>query len=276
MRTKFWIVLFVLLGCLTACGEKKEPAAAGSGAVPTTGENIAAETPSPTETPSADPSGDALTPSLTPLPPGTLPEVDSLPKADDSSVGSKCTLRLLATERQSFAYYYDAKSGRERLVTVPVPPDEEYIFQGESYVLPPKAAPITVYETALGGIDGLRAALNGEIEATVLAVVNISYQEIDAAHCAIAFQEEPTDALQSVELNFGETASEGLGRFFGANSPEPYSKNEALWQLLPDGQYVMLWEAVKEEDDTRNPNMDEIFRRIYERFGLTELIFGAN
>lgn len=271
MRIKFWIMLLALLGCLTACGEKKEPAAAGTDAVPTTGGTVAAETPSPTETPSVSPTEGALTPVL----PGTLPEVDSLPKADTSTVGTRCTLRLLDAENQNFAYYYDAESGRERLVTVPVPQDEDYVFQGETYVLPPKAAPLTVYETTLGGPDGLRAALNGEIEATVLAVVNISYQEIDAVFDGITCQDEETDALKRLELNSGESVSEGLGRYFGANNSKPYPRNEALWQHLPDGQYVLLWEAVKEESNPDNPNMDEIFRNIYERFGIAELVFGA-
>ncbi len=276
MRVKIWLCVFFLVSCLTACGEKKPtvPAAEPS---PSKGGTAAAEAPSPTEAlpstaPSARPTEAPVTPTLPPVPPGTLPEVDSLPKADTSLVGTTCTLRLLDVERQRFAYYYDAETGRERLVTVPVPPDK-YIPEEEIEV-PPAAGPLTVYETSLGGEEGLKAAMTGEIEATVLAVVNISYQEIDSVHCMITHAEEASEALRKIDLAAKDTASEGLGYYFGANDSHAYPRNEAMWQQLPNGQYLILWEALEDTSTPNYPDTAEVFRRIYERFGLTELVLG--
>lgn len=276
MRVKIWLCVFFLVGCLTACGQKK-PTAPAAEPNPSRGGTAAAEVPSPTEAlpstePSARPTEAPVTPALTPVPPGTLPEVDSLPKADTSLVGTTCTLRLLDVERQRFAYYYDAKTGRERLVTVPVPPDK-YIPEEEIEV-PPAAGPLTVYETSLGGVEGLKAAMTGEIEATVLAVVNISFQEIMYAETGITCVDEASEALRKIDLAAKDTASEGLGYYFGANSSRAYPRNEDMWQQLPDGQYLILWEPLEDTSMPNYPDTAEVFRQIYERFGLTELVLG--
>lgn len=272
MRVKFFYVFCFLLlaGCLTACQGEKLPADAAEPS-PTKG------TPSPTEGLAVSPTEAVLSPSLTPIAPGTLPEVDSLPKADDSAVGTRCKLNLMDIDRLSFAYYYDAESGRERLVVAPIPPDETKLFNGQIFVLPPAAGPLTVYETALGGAEGLRTALNGEIEGTVLAVVNISFQEIFAAYSESSRCDKETDSVKQFKLEAGGENSGSLGRYFGASDEKPDADNEALWQQLSNGQYIMLWEVVKEENyqNPNTPNVDEVFRSIYERFGLTELVMGT-
>lgn len=266
MQKKLLLCILMLLTCLSACQGNKKPAAPEAEPTPATGGTNAAETPSPTETPSVEPSGGAATPSVTHVPPGTLPEVASLPEADPSLVGTQCTLRLMETKNQCFAYYYDEKSGCERLVTVPIPPASDDRI--------PDYGPLTVYETTLGGVDGLREAVNGETEATVLAVVNISFQEIMAAWYGVLCQYEETDTVKRLALDSKDAAQGDLGRFFGGNIEEPSGLEGEFCQPLPDGQYVILWEVLEEKNNLNASDMDEIFRRIYKRFGLTELVLG--
>ncbi len=225
-------------------------------------------TPSLTKEPQVSPSEDKTTPTTTPTQdlPGILPEVDSLPKADTSLVGTQCTLRLMETEDQCFAYYYDKKSGRERLVTLPIPPSKENRI--------PVCGPLTVYETRLGGVNGLREALNTETEATVLAVVNVSFQELMAAWYGVLCQYEETENIKQLVLSSDSEALGDLGRFFGGNVDVPSDLDEEVCQPLSNGQYVILWEVLEEGNNNSTSDMDAIFRKIYERYALTELVLG--
>ncbi len=111
----------------------------------------------------------------TPNPPGSLIDPDSIPKADQSNVGKTVELSI---GDKIFDYYYDSQSGKERLLVL------------ESVDFYQNLGKITIYETKLGGIDGLIAALKKPINAKILAISNISWEEVNYAHMAKEYLEE--------------------------------------------------------------------------------------
>lgn len=99
------------------------------------------------------------------VPPGTLPDADRMPEADDTLVGSTIS-REFAPEcplaSMSFMYYYDSGSGLERLVTVETHSSAQ-------------VALLKVYETAFGGGAGLYGAYYGNsLEGELLEAVFVS------------------------------------------------------------------------------------------------------
>lgn len=94
--------------------------------------------------------------------PGSLPDPDSLPQADQSSVGKTVELSL---KNERFYYYYDADSGKERLIVVDLLSTEE------------DGGILYIYETDLNGLHGLCKAIASPISGRVLAVSTISCYE---------------------------------------------------------------------------------------------------
>lgn len=131
----------------------------------------------------------ATTPAVTTGPnvPGTLPDPDSIPKADQSDVGKTVTLSI---GNKTFDYFYDSKSGKERLMVL------------ESVNFYENLGKITIYETKLGGLDGLIAALKKPINAKIIAVSNISWEEVNYAHTAKEYLDSsiPCGRFSSEEL----------------------------------------------------------------------------
>ena len=110
-----------------------------------------------------------------PNPPGSLPDPDSIPKADQSDVGKTVELSI---GNKTFDYFYDSQSGKERLMVL------------ESVNFDENLGNITIYETKLGGLDGLIAALEKPINAKIIAVSNISWEEVNYAHTAKEYLED--------------------------------------------------------------------------------------
>lgn len=101
------------------------------------------------------------------VPPGTLPDADRMPEADDTLVGSTIS-REFAPEcplaSMSFMYYYDSGSGLERLVTVETHSSAQ-------------VALLKVYETGFGGGAGLYDAYYGNsLEGELLEAVFVSFE----------------------------------------------------------------------------------------------------
>jgi hypothetical protein len=109
------------------------------------------------------------------VPPGTLSSVSSVPQADQSEVGKTVSLSV---GNKIFDYFYDTESGRERLLVL------------ESVDFSKNLGKITIYETKLGGLNGLIDALNSPIDAKILAVSNISWVEVNYAHTAKEYLED--------------------------------------------------------------------------------------
>lgn len=122
-----------------------------------------------TTTPAQATTAVATTPAGTTDPdvPGSLISPDSIPKADQSDVGKTVTLSI---GNKTFDYFYDSQSKKERLMVL------------ESVNFYENLGKITIYETKLGGLDGLIAALKKPINAKILAVSNISWEEFNYAY----------------------------------------------------------------------------------------------
>lgn len=114
-----------------------------------------------TEEKSSDPS---LPPDL--VPPGTDPDPESIPKADQSDVGKTKTL-ILGTEIKYFIYVRNVNTSEE-LLTVLV--DSEIDHKADT-------APVVVYSVNFGGVNGLIDSIGKEVSGTVVSVTNISAYE---------------------------------------------------------------------------------------------------
>lgn len=98
-------------------------------------------------------------------PPGTLPDVQFIPVADQTLIGV-CVPIIFAQEQYAvpFYYSYDPTTGAERLAVV---------------VLAERIPMLIIFETELGGIGGLCQKITQQepFDATILSVTNISYEE---------------------------------------------------------------------------------------------------
>lgn len=97
------------------------------------------------------------------VPPGTLPEVWQIPKADQELVGETVSI-ILAKEQQVICFYYICTTdGVERLA----------VFIGDNIPL------LMVFETTLGGIDGLCSAIKSEtvFQGKILSMTNVYVEE---------------------------------------------------------------------------------------------------
>ena len=142
----------------------------------------AATTPAATTSASPQPDPEPL-----PNPPGSLIDPDSIPKADQSDVGKTVELSI---GDKIFDYFYDSQSGKERLLVL------------ESVDFYQNLGKITIYETKLGGMDGLIAALKKPFNAKILAISNISWEEVNYAHTAKEYLEDsiPIGRFSAEEL----------------------------------------------------------------------------
>lgn len=97
------------------------------------------------------------------VPPGTLPEVWQIPKADQELVGETVSI-ILAKEQQVICFYYIYTTGGvERLA----------VFIRDNIPL------LMVFETTLGGIDGLCSAIKSEtvFQGKILSMTNVCFEE---------------------------------------------------------------------------------------------------
>ncbi|HHW92881.1 MAG TPA: hypothetical protein GX734_00035 [Clostridiaceae bacterium] len=99
-------------------------------------------------------------------PPGSLPDADSIQKADQSRVGQEVTVNI--EQGNAFAFYKDKSTGQERMVVIKHNAEE---------ALKMSIVPLTVYETTFGGIDAMVEQIRSTFMAKIVAVRNISLME---------------------------------------------------------------------------------------------------
>lgn len=99
-----------------------------------------------------------------PVPPGTLPDVNLIPKASQTRLGETVSI-ILAQKQSKVAFYYScAENGTERLAVV----------------IPAEKIPMMViFETELGGIQGLCRVIETEevFQGKILSMTNITFEE---------------------------------------------------------------------------------------------------
>ena len=193
------------------------------------------------------------------VPPGTLPEVATIPQPDQSEVTSVGTYSFDTFDVTSFAYFYNQKSKEERLVLV-----EGGAGRAVKYVQ------LLILETDFGGATGLKSALNEPFQAKLLAYKNISFQEGQYAYnasLAVGCAEEERIDLKSEFKN--ETENQ---MYFGnVRSSYPEYPSDAIVAELNSGRFAMIATNVKEEESEGLKKNKEIYERIFERFGLDEI-----
>lgn len=147
----------------------------------------AVTTPAATTPAATTPASPQPDPKPLPNPPGSLIDPDSIPKADQSDVSMTVELSI---GNKTFDYFYDSQSGKERLLVL------------ESVDFYQNLGKITIYETKLGGMDGLIAALKKPINAKIIAISNISWEEVNYAHTAKEYLEDsiPSGRFSADEL----------------------------------------------------------------------------
>lgn len=173
------------------------------------------------------------------VPPGTLPEVDRIPKADQSLVGTTVSI-LFAREQQAIPFHYilDKESGAERLTVV---------------IRTDRIPLLIVFETDLGGASALRDKMMNEIpfDAKIMAFVNISCEEGRSSEIVCHYGETPEENLFQIPDSGEVNGQEFLG-IFGA-----------------DYQGTLLAIMKGAEGSSASPELQgdfQVFRRIYERF----------
>ena len=179
------------------------------------------------------------------VPPGTLPDADRMPEADDTLVGSTIS-REFAPEcplaSMSFMYYYDSGSGLERLVTVETHSSAQ-------------VALLKVYETGFGGGAGLYDAYYGNsLEGELLEAVFVSFQEgMYADLSSVTTSDENTDG----------------GVFYG----RVYSCRIDRLDALSGGRYGALVKDGPESVRKQYKVFERIYDRFEERFSLKSTVF---
>ena len=191
------------------------------------------------------------------VPPGTLTDVSTIPQPDQSEVTSIGTYSFDIFDITSFAYFYNQKSKEERLVLV----------EGGAG----KYAQLLILETDFKGAAGLKNALDETFQAKLLACENISFEEGEYAYnasLAIGCADEERKDLNSEFIN------ETDNQIYIGNVRASYPKypSDAIVTELNSGRYVMIATNVNEEESEGFQKNTEIFERIFERFGLEEIV----
>ena len=139
------------------------------------------------ETENAVQIGKGTTVAPTPVPPGTDPDPETVPKADQTDVGKTVVLKL-GDEAPLFCYTYNSQTSQERLTVMSdSDPDNG-------------TARITVYSVKLGGISGLAEAIGQELDCTVISVTNISFYESQYFNSVCNAGLKAPDSTETVDL----------------------------------------------------------------------------
>lgn len=180
--------------------------------------------------------------------PGDLPPVDSLPKADQSSVGKTVALSL---QDAYFYYYFDTDSGKERLIVVDLLSTEA------------DGGILYIYETNLNGIDGLCDAISSSVQAKVLAVSTISFYEYMYASWGLEIIDCVDEGLvQETEL-------------ISLSEPVTNPNTAQFYFSIVDadqGEVVMLVGNMTKQDSEYLTVAFEVMDRIIERFDLAKYL----
>ncbi len=193
-------------------------------------------------------------------PPGTLPDVSTIPQPDQSEVTSVGTYSLDMFDVTSFAYFYNQKSKKERLILV-----EGGAGRAVKFVQ------LLILETDFQGATGLKRALNEPFQAKLLAYKNISFQEGQYAY-SVSFAESCANEERiDVKSEFKNETDNQI--YFGnVRSSYPQYPSDAIVTELNSGRFVMIATNVNEEGSEGLQKAKEVYERIFARFGLEEIV----
>lgn len=132
------------------------------------------------------------------LPPGTLPDVERIPKASQTQVGETVPI-ILAQKQSKVAFYYSfTEDGPERLAVV----------------IPAEKIPMMViFETELGGIQGLCRVIETEevFQGKILSMTNITPEEGDIQVFNVCGSTYPIPAREILTKGTSVNVGECLG-----------------------------------------------------------------
>ncbi|MGI6506845.1 MAG: hypothetical protein ACOX4A_00430 [Saccharofermentanales bacterium] len=199
------------------------------------------------------------------LPPGTLPDADSIPAADQSRVGQEVTVNI--EQAYAFAFYRDNSTDQERMVVIKHNADE---------TLKTSVVPLTVYETAFGGIDVMVEQIGAAFTAKIVAERNISITE--AMHMTESVyglaskldDEALASSKEDVTPNSEETA---VDICYGVVTID--GDDDTIQKALipfPEDQYLMLVGNHQNLSVKALRECAEVFDVTYKRFDLKQFL----
>lgn len=186
----------------------------------------------------------SIPPGDKPVPPGTLPEVSRIPKADQSWVGSTVQVILARQQQVIPFYYFCGDDGTERLAMV---------VEAERIPL------LIVLETALGGYQKLceKIAAQEVFTGRVLSMTNICPQENHYAYAACSIVENV--AAQEIINMESPTGGPGKGVFVGAVGVTAGDKTVSM----------MMGSFSGDASEALHSKL-KVFQRMFERYELTD------
>lgn len=185
----------------------------------------------------------SLYPSEEMVPPGTLPELDEIPPYDQDLIGEKVSITLAGDQLRTSFYYRSGENERLALVI------------GEFNI-----PLLMVFETNLGGVEALCQKLAAEesFEATILAAVNISFQEGMYAR-NVATTREDFPVYEQFDLDSGVIPTAG-GEYIGIVGLDDKTIVKCIKGSQTGDPSDMLVHAF------------DIFYRIFDRFDLNQYL----
>lgn len=195
-------------------------------------------------------------------PPGTLPEVDSIQKADVSDVGKIIDVALdpPSTYHLSFFYQYNCKSGMERLIIID-PPDANVGY-----------CHLVVYETSMGGIEGLCDNLLESFSAKMVVSVNISVQEAVYFYSAILGYSGKLNDLKGLVDVFSPSENPNVSQFYFGSVSRSYQAEP--WQSVDtkDITSILLYGNQGDPMNDELQDIIDVLNNIFSRYELAPLI----
>ena len=153
------------------------------------------------------------------VPPGTLPEMAQIPQPDQDMVGQTVDILLSMDQQMTPFFYVCTESG------------VEYLY----VIIPAKIPMLILFETQLGGVQGLYPRLRYKkvFQGKITAMINISYEEGNVYAYNVCSNQE--DMFPDEILNDGAKGSTGqyLGVVGCRETGDGWDK-----QLLLKGTYV--------------------------------------
>jgi hypothetical protein len=191
--------------------------------------------------------------------PGDLPDPKTVPKADTSSVGTTVTLsleqQLKGQSNQYVTYAYISDPGRLVVFTGDV--TDSTIMRMTVYELP---------ETKLLDI------LNGEVEAKILGVANVSWYEWQLLNTCIYAARQETSASDSEVIDLAKSdlpTGDGTRFYFGYYAA---MNSGGLEQEVAPGRFAFLFGNIAQNQSNNMANAIQNLKNTGKRFDLLDVL----
>lgn len=212
-------------------------------------------------------------------PPGTLPDPEDLPQAQNALMGQTVTVSFAEWVNEingdvPFVYIFNPDTGTGRLAISQLPNlfwPSSVLIPGENELL--KVSLFTVYTPEWKDLEGLLDAFSGNFSAKMEACTFISYQEGMYLLNSYAPPSSGQIPLNSAEIIDPLTDSiphgqqSGLKIYTGIVTNNPTS-SQSGWTDLGNGLYAYVAGNLSDTPSQALSDRISVFTNIVERFGL--------